>query len=671
MPPYLPLLKKHSLDNVSSVYQLAKLLGFSPDGFLKLLYAHKNSQYYQFEIPKKNGGSRLITAPLKNSNLKRLQTSLNLCLQEYIQNKNIPLLDHAFIQQRSILTNAKIHTSKRYVFNIDLKNFFHQINFGRVRGFFIKNSHFALNSNIATVLAEIVTYNNFLPQGAPSSPIISNLIGSTMDFYLLELAKRNKCHYSRYADDITFSTNLKHFPKDIAYSNKTNQHNWHPGKELIKIINKAGFKINNKKIVMSYSCSSQNVTGLTVNKKANIPKSYYKKTRAMVDCLTKWNHYYINDRLDKTTPETKKYDHSQLSRLQGRLNYIYFIKTQIDAELSLNSNNIVGNIAISDKAYVKLYRKFIFYKYIIANSKPLIITEGKTDILHIKTAIKKIDNYPNLFSNGQLKLQFLKHDSQHSKILKIGDHKDTSGTAKIRNFLDNCYIYFKIFKKPLLNHPVIILLDNDKGILTLNGNKKGKRNYLNEIKNKNYSKIYKNLYVLPLRPFISSDDSSSKPTDIESLYPIEIETQFKTSKQSKIVFAKTVIPNLPLKDFIGFDSVLSKISEIISNYSIEKEGRIFYCSGAKGYLSDNNKFILLANSTISHQNSNLRNSYLSLKNQLINNKIIINNPDDSCFLTKNYLFSSPSAAASIVLGHNVNGWLQWKNKQGSLLADFK
>ena len=74
MPPYLPLLKKHSLDNVSSVYQLAKLLGFSPDGFLKLLYAHKNSQYYQFEIPKKNGGSRLITAPLKNSNLKRIYT---------------------------------------------------------------------------------------------------------------------------------------------------------------------------------------------------------------------------------------------------------------------------------------------------------------------------------------------------------------------------------------------------------------------------------------------------------------------------------------------------------------------------------------------------------------------------------------------------------------------
>ena len=97
------------------------------------------------------------------------------------------------------------------VLNIDLENFFESFHFGRVRGFFIKNNNFLLPIEVATVIAQISCYEGKLPQGAPSSPIISNLICEILDYRLLKIAKKYKLNYTRYADDLTFSTNDKNF----------------------------------------------------------------------------------------------------------------------------------------------------------------------------------------------------------------------------------------------------------------------------------------------------------------------------------------------------------------------------------------------------------------------------------------------------------------------------
>ena len=91
--------------------------------------------------------------------------------------------------------------------NIDIKDFFDSIHFGRVRGFFNKNIEFNLPLDMATVMAQLVCYKGVLPQGAPTSPIVSNLICNILDIRILNLVKKYRMNYTRYADDMTFSTN--------------------------------------------------------------------------------------------------------------------------------------------------------------------------------------------------------------------------------------------------------------------------------------------------------------------------------------------------------------------------------------------------------------------------------------------------------------------------------
>ncbi|MGQ7122368.1 reverse transcriptase domain-containing protein, partial [Escherichia sp. HC-CC4] len=140
----------------------------------------------------------------KNSKILKLKCSNSEIKQ--------PSLSHGFERKRSIITNAMMHLGKKYVFNIDLDNFFGSFNFGRVRGFFIKNRNFALDPEIATVIAKIACYNNELPQGSPCSPVITNLITHSLDIKLAAIASRNSSTFTRYADDITFSTRKGEFP---------------------------------------------------------------------------------------------------------------------------------------------------------------------------------------------------------------------------------------------------------------------------------------------------------------------------------------------------------------------------------------------------------------------------------------------------------------------------
>ncbi|NJN91776.1 MAG: RNA-directed DNA polymerase [Leptolyngbyaceae cyanobacterium SL_5_14] len=132
------------------------------------------------------------------------------------QAKTFSQVSHGFKRKLSIRTNARKHRNRRYVFNIDLTDFFGSINFGRVRGFFIKDKRFRLNSKVATIFAQIACFKKSLPQGSPCSPVISNLIGNILDTHLVRLAARTGCTYTRYADDLTFSTNKRCFPRSIA-----------------------------------------------------------------------------------------------------------------------------------------------------------------------------------------------------------------------------------------------------------------------------------------------------------------------------------------------------------------------------------------------------------------------------------------------------------------------
>ena len=182
----MPRLEK--LKQVSTKKQLALLLGVKTPFLTHTLYIKKSAdQYSQFDIPKKTGGSRTINAP--SDGLKSLQSNLSTllldCIDEINEAKGIkPSLSHGFVRERSIITNASKHLNNKNVLNIDLMDFFDSFNFGRVRGFFIKNNHFNLDPHIATVIAQIACYKNVLPQGSPCSPVITNLITHSLDIRL-------------------------------------------------------------------------------------------------------------------------------------------------------------------------------------------------------------------------------------------------------------------------------------------------------------------------------------------------------------------------------------------------------------------------------------------------------------------------------------------------------
>lgn len=167
---------------INTVEDLCNQLNISVS-FLKYILYVKKDNYTTFSIPKKNGGVRTITSP--KDELKYIQRQLLAFLE-----KNYSFLEcqHGFIKERSCVTNANKHVGKRFVLNGDIENFFDNIHFGRVRGLF-RSKPFNYSDELATTIAKIVCYNKCLPQGAPTSPFISNMICFMMDKELDFIAK--------------------------------------------------------------------------------------------------------------------------------------------------------------------------------------------------------------------------------------------------------------------------------------------------------------------------------------------------------------------------------------------------------------------------------------------------------------------------------------------------
>lgn len=282
------------------------------------------SKYHTFKVPKKSGGYRVISAP--DEKLKWVQGKLN----NYIL-KKYEFLDcqYGFVKGRSIVDNAKVHNKAKYILNIDLKNFFPSIHFGRVRGIFMAKP-FYLSSEIATILANIACYHNELPQGSPCSPTISNIICYTLDNKLMKLSEQYHFRYTRYADDITLSSDTP-FPKEIA--TRLPDNTVIIGKRLRSIIENHGFIINEKKNNYSMNYERKEVTGLIVNEKVNIKKVYLKELRALLhrckkDGMLEAAKYYFHI-------ETNYYNKENLIKqlkyvIEGKLNFISMVRGKKD-----------------------------------------------------------------------------------------------------------------------------------------------------------------------------------------------------------------------------------------------------------------------------------------------------------------------------------------------------
>lgn len=544
--------------------ELADLLNIPRKQLSHILYIKGISNLYtSFEIPKKSGGIRNINAPLEE--LKVIQSRLaSLLYKQKVEKRENNKVSHAFEKNKSIITNAKIHRNKRFILNIDLEDFFESFHFGRVRGFFLKNNDFLLSEEVATVIAQISCYEGKLPQGAPSSPVITNLICEILDHRILKVAKKFRLNYTRYADDLTFSTNdKKFFDLQEEFYNKIS-------KELFR----AGFKINEKKTRLQFRDSRQVVTGLVVNKKINVNRNYYKETRAMANRLYKQGKFEINDKV------------GTLNQLEGRfafINQLTSYNNKIDGVKShfnnLNSKEIQ-------------YQQFLFYKYFFANPKPLIVTEGKTDIAYIKSALKSSwRENPNLItkkSDGtfEFKISFLKKTKRLSYFLGI--YQDGgSALNNISSFFDtkkstpDYLSYFKDKGNTTPKNPVILMFDNeiksgkDKPIgkflkhASIDVNKK-------HILEKKYMvNIIDNLYLLTV-PLVGGKSEC----DIEDLFEDIIlshkidgkkftkEHKYDVSKYyGKEIFSKYISKNYSDINFNEFKPILGNINNIIDTYA--------------------------------------------------------------------------------------------------------
>jgi RNA-directed DNA polymerase len=187
-----------------SVKDVAHALGMSSRGLFYVIQNADNGSYYEsFEIPKKRGGTRPIDKPIRG--LALAQDRLAAVLSYTYKPKSFI---HGYVPERSFLTNARYHEKQKWVLNVDIKNFFGSIGFARIRGLFM-SKFFSFNHRVATILARLTTYKDALPQGARTSPILANIIAHNLDKHLVEIAAKERLRYSRYADDITFSSSQK------------------------------------------------------------------------------------------------------------------------------------------------------------------------------------------------------------------------------------------------------------------------------------------------------------------------------------------------------------------------------------------------------------------------------------------------------------------------------
>jgi len=288
-----------------------------------------DKQYSSFFIKKKNGGFRHISSP--STELYTLQ----LFIKKNILDK-IPIHKSAFgfVNGKSILDNVELHQNSDCVMNLDLKDFFPSINKKRLYHVFLKICNFDLK--IANNLVELCSLFDGLPQGAPTSPILSNIVSYGMDNAINKYTEKLGLKYSRYADDITISGKENLINEKLFYNIK-------------KIIERNGFTVNNKKTRFGNLNKGIVITGLRVYKdKVCVPRSYIRKINTELRFIEKYG-------LENHKNYMKITNSHYLEHILGKIKYVKYIEeNQGDLLLSEfrrifdNQNHNLSNSSVFD-----------------------------------------------------------------------------------------------------------------------------------------------------------------------------------------------------------------------------------------------------------------------------------------------------------------------------------
>lgn len=287
----------------------------------------ENSQRYrQFFIPKKKKGEkRCISAPVNG--LLDILHFLNRILQAmYLPKEGVT----GFVANKSVVDNAKIHLNQNYVFNIDLEDFFTSITRDQV-SLILQNGTYRLKDDIASTIADLCCIQHInslheksfvLPQGAPTSPVLTNMVCEELDNNLMNLSRKYQVNYSRYADDISFSSMQNVFQDGEAF--------WI---ELKNIIEDNSLKINQNKVHLQKKGERQVVTGLNVTSKVNVSRKYVKQIRLLLHIWRKYGYTsaqkYLYPRYKSDKP-CKKGEPLIENVISGKLMYMKMVKGESD-----------------------------------------------------------------------------------------------------------------------------------------------------------------------------------------------------------------------------------------------------------------------------------------------------------------------------------------------------
>lgn len=253
---------------------LLRHLTLSPAELKKIRY-FRHRMYRRFALAKKQGRERVIDAP--DERLKLLQRKIAPLLDRLYDVRQ-PV--HGFIVGKSVKTNASAHLRGRFIINVDLKDFFPSITESRVVGML---TAIGVDSAAAKIVGILCCLGQRLPQGAPTSPVLSNMICFRMDRQLLAFAKGARCIYTRYADDITFSSHqppVTVFAGQVPPSGRLSPDLLSP--DLLGIYAANGFALNPSKLYYADRYSRRTVTGLKVNELLNVDRRFVRNLRAAI-----------------------------------------------------------------------------------------------------------------------------------------------------------------------------------------------------------------------------------------------------------------------------------------------------------------------------------------------------------------------------------------------------
>ncbi|MWW26434.1 reverse transcriptase family protein [Algibacter lectus] len=313
-------LKSKNLPVLHTAEDLAKAMNISIGELRFLSFSRKNSKishYKRFQMAKKSGGYRLISAPMP-----KLKKAQHWVLESVLNIVSVHSNAHGCVIGRSIKTNAEPHVGKAVVINQDFKNFFPSVTYARIKGVFLALGY---SNQVATIFSLLCSEpkildvsllgedyyaqrgERFLPQGAPTSPAITNILCEKLDFRLTGLANKYGFTYTRYVDDITFSGTHDSFDK-ITPLLKYSRY----------VVNSENFNLHPEKLRIMKRNAKQEVTGVVVNEKTNIPKGDLKRFRALLF------------QIEKDGIEGKYWTKggNVLAQIDGYANYIFQIEPE-------------------------------------------------------------------------------------------------------------------------------------------------------------------------------------------------------------------------------------------------------------------------------------------------------------------------------------------------------